>query len=78
VKQRSPKIWATSIIFGKLAKESNHPLGENSPNLVTLMVLGLKLIEKMANSIDFWRSMLYEITIFGDFDQFSAKNWRFS
>jgi hypothetical protein len=30
-------MLVTSIIFGKLAKESNHPLGENSPNLVTLV-----------------------------------------
>jgi hypothetical protein len=26
----------TSVIFNKLPKVNNHPLGENSPNLVTL------------------------------------------
>jgi hypothetical protein len=33
----SQKIWATSVIFEKLSKVSNHPLGEKSLNLVTLM-----------------------------------------
>jgi hypothetical protein len=32
----SPKIWATSIFIKKLPKINNHPMGENSPNLVTL------------------------------------------
>jgi hypothetical protein len=27
---------ATSVIFKKLPKENNHPIGESSPNLVTL------------------------------------------
>jgi hypothetical protein len=35
--RRSTKMWATSIIFGKLPKENNHPLGENSSDLVTLL-----------------------------------------
>jgi hypothetical protein len=30
-------MWATSIIFKKLPKVNNHLLGENSPNLVTLL-----------------------------------------
>jgi hypothetical protein len=29
-------MWATSVIFGKLPKVNNRPLGENSPNLITL------------------------------------------
>jgi hypothetical protein len=29
-------MWATSVIFEKLPKENNRPLGENSPFLVTL------------------------------------------
>jgi hypothetical protein len=29
-------MWATSVIFKKLPKANNHPLGENDPNLVTL------------------------------------------
>jgi Na+/H+ antiporter NhaC len=49
---RSPKMWATSIIFGKLAKESNRTLGENSPKLVTLSLasscLSLKLGDRMS------------------------------
>jgi hypothetical protein len=32
----SPKIWDTSVIFKLLPKVNNYPLGENSPNLVTL------------------------------------------
>jgi hypothetical protein len=32
----SPKMWVTSVIFKKLPKVNNYPLGENSPNLVTL------------------------------------------
>jgi hypothetical protein len=30
------KMLATSVIFTKQSKVNNHPLGENSPNLVTL------------------------------------------
>jgi hypothetical protein len=29
-------MWATSVIFKKMLKVNNRPLGENSPNLVTL------------------------------------------
>jgi hypothetical protein len=29
-------MWATFVIPKKLLKENNHPLGENSSNLVTL------------------------------------------
>jgi hypothetical protein len=32
----SPTIWATSIIFVKMAKVNRHPIGKNSPNLVAL------------------------------------------
>jgi hypothetical protein len=31
------KLWATFVIVKKLPKESNHPRGEKSPNLVTLL-----------------------------------------
>jgi hypothetical protein len=31
-------ILATSVIFIKLPKENNHPRGEKSPNLVTLLL----------------------------------------
>jgi hypothetical protein len=30
-------MWATFVIFKKLPKANNHQMGENSPNLVTLM-----------------------------------------
>jgi hypothetical protein len=32
----STKIWTTFVIFEKLSNVNNRPLGENSPNLVTL------------------------------------------
>jgi hypothetical protein len=32
------KIRATFVFFQKLPKVNNRPLGENSPNLVTLLV----------------------------------------
>jgi hypothetical protein len=31
-------MWATSVNFQKLPKENNRPLGELSPNLVTLII----------------------------------------
>jgi hypothetical protein len=31
------KIWATSVIFKKLPKVNNHPMGEIGPNLVTMV-----------------------------------------
>jgi hypothetical protein len=31
-------MWATSVIFIELLKANNHPLGEFSPNLVTLPI----------------------------------------
>jgi hypothetical protein len=36
LEKSSPKLWAISAIFQKLPKANNRPLGENSPNLVTL------------------------------------------
>jgi hypothetical protein len=43
----SPNIWATSAIFKKYPKQTTyHPLGENSPNLVTLSLIdGTETIE---------------------------------
>jgi hypothetical protein len=38
VKKSCPKFEATSVIFKKLSKENNRPMGENSPYLVTLLV----------------------------------------
>jgi hypothetical protein len=33
---KSPKNWATSVIFKKLSQVNNPRMGEISPNLVTL------------------------------------------
>jgi hypothetical protein len=38
VEKSGPKIWATSVIK-KIPKVNNHPIGENSPNLFTLVTL---------------------------------------
>jgi hypothetical protein len=38
VEKSSPSIWAISVIFKKLPKVNNHPIGDNSPNPVTLLV----------------------------------------
>jgi hypothetical protein len=38
----SPKLWASSVIFKKLPKEHNQPMGENSPNLVTMVENAIK------------------------------------
>jgi hypothetical protein len=35
-KKIGQKMWAIFLIFKNLPKVNNHPLGENSPNLVTL------------------------------------------
>jgi hypothetical protein len=37
IEKRSLKICAISVIFITLAKVNNDPLGQNSPNLVTLV-----------------------------------------
>jgi hypothetical protein len=37
VEKSSPIICATSVIFTKLPKVNSHPIGENSPNHVTLV-----------------------------------------
>jgi hypothetical protein len=34
VEKSSPRIYATSVVFNKLAKENNRPVGETSPTLV--------------------------------------------
>jgi hypothetical protein len=33
----SPIIWAISVTCKKLPEVNSHPIGENSPNLVTLV-----------------------------------------
>jgi hypothetical protein len=37
----SPIIGATSVIFTKLPKVNSDPIGENSPNLVTLPTMAM-------------------------------------
>jgi hypothetical protein len=32
-------MWATSVIFKKNSAENTNPMGENSPNLVTLAAM---------------------------------------
>jgi hypothetical protein len=32
-------MCATSVIFKEMPKVNNHPTGENSPNLVTLLIM---------------------------------------
>jgi hypothetical protein len=48
----SAKIWAAFAIFKKLPKVNTRPLGENSPNLVTLLRLSpcMYTTEKIALS----------------------------
>jgi hypothetical protein len=36
-KKKKKKIWAIAVICLKLPKVNNDPIGENSPNLVTLL-----------------------------------------
>jgi hypothetical protein len=43
VENSTLKFWATSVIFKKLLKVNNHPIGENSPNLVTLLAKELAI-----------------------------------
>jgi hypothetical protein len=38
VERRSPKIFDTSLIFEEMLKLNYHPIGVNSPNLVTLLL----------------------------------------
>jgi hypothetical protein len=38
VGKSSPQMWTSLVIKKKLTKVNNHPMGEFSPNLVTLLV----------------------------------------
>jgi hypothetical protein len=38
-------MWATSAIFENLPIVDNHPMGENTPNLVTLSFVNINTIE---------------------------------
>jgi hypothetical protein len=45
------KLWAIYLIFKKLPKVNNRPIGENTPNLVTLNMLSycIKASTKTSN-----------------------------
>jgi hypothetical protein len=45
-----PKLWSISVIFLKTAKENHRPLGENSPNLVTLESEAMVYVAKFVQS----------------------------
>jgi hypothetical protein len=38
VEKNSPNFWATSVIFKMQSKVNDRPVGENSLNLVTLLL----------------------------------------
>jgi hypothetical protein len=58
-----PKVWAVAERFNALLNVNNHPLGENSPNLVTVAQkrkrkpdletpqISLKLVKKSSKSV---------------------------
>jgi hypothetical protein len=54
----SLRIGATFVIFNYLAKENNRPMGENSPNLVTLLKT---LVEWIVGIALPWELMVREI-----------------
>jgi hypothetical protein len=37
--ESSPKFWTTLVLFKKLPEEDDRQIGENSPNVVTLIAL---------------------------------------
>jgi hypothetical protein len=50
-------MWDTSVIFKKLPNVNNHPMGEYSPNLVTLSARDafLKSFTPVAHVAPTWR-----------------------
>jgi hypothetical protein len=50
VEKRSQNVWATTVIFQTNShKENNHPMGENSPTLVTLVSVHISKTDPGAN-----------------------------
>jgi hypothetical protein len=43
-------LWATFVIFKNCPKKKNHPMGENSPNLVTLLAPHLLRFPQRVNT----------------------------
>jgi hypothetical protein len=40
-------MWWISVIFQKMPKANNRPLGENSPNLITLVEFKLYFLGRL-------------------------------
>jgi hypothetical protein len=49
VEKSDPKGWVPSVIFKKLHKENYRPIGENSPDLVTLLAKYFEPLAKIGN-----------------------------
>jgi hypothetical protein len=47
VERSSPRIFATSVIVKNMPKENNHKIGENSPNLVTLLKSSIAVLREV-------------------------------
>jgi hypothetical protein len=47
---KKPKICATSVIFEPLPKVNNRPIGETSPNLVTLLAFNAFTVQLQQHS----------------------------
>jgi hypothetical protein len=60
MEKSSQKIWDISVIFIKRTKANNDPMGENSPNLFTLVVCASWKLERSTGAN-------VMITNFGDF-----------
>jgi hypothetical protein len=71
----SPDIWSTVVILKKLFKVDNCPLGENSPNLVTLTAsYGWTRwrICDVSSSLSRWKGSRKKLRQWTHFDCFSA------
>jgi hypothetical protein len=59
VEKSSQKMRATFLVFKTLPKVNNHPMGENSPNLVTLLLIASR--QRQENSDDIFAAKLNKI-----------------
>jgi hypothetical protein len=80
-------MWATSAIQKTLTKVNNHPLGENSTNLVTLLAVARKDSKRMTFSLnEDWRNLLQKKSTLAfwpqrkaglpDFSGFNIPKWK--
>jgi hypothetical protein len=44
-----PKIWSTFVISKKVFKYNNHPMDENSPDMVTLRPATNRFLQKVSS-----------------------------